>query len=55
MISIKNCMYTNLCYVKMFKDFLTFLGVIKLYNIVSKNLINLYNNHVSKYYLNILN
>ena len=38
-------------YVKMFKDFLTFLGLIKLYNIVSQNLINLYNNHVSKYYL----
>ena len=42
MISIKNCMYTNLCYVKMFKDFLTFLGLIKLYNIVSQNLINLW-------------
>ena len=48
---IKNCLNTNIYYLKMLKDFLTCLGVINLYNFVRQNLIIFYNNHVSKYYI----
>ena len=51
MLHIKDYLPTHMFYLKMFKDFLTILGFIKMYNFIKNNCISFYESHVFKYYL----
>lgn len=53
MLHIKDYLSPNMFYLKMFKDFLSILGFIKMYNFIKTNSITFYESHVSKYYIDV--